>query len=243
MAPLDPRAAGSIRPRCRPGFEFGVGNDAFGQVMPDAPDHGAYRHSGWIRSPCPAPARFSHLRHPAPRPRRMQPVPQAVRQSAPRPADAASRIAAETPVASAEPCDFTTVPFSPRNTPPFTRRGSIRRCSRPASRAPEGARAWPSACWSGLASEVADQLGGALAGLQRDIAGEAVGHDHIDPVRQDVGALDKADIVEAARLGARPIRPCASCSSARPLCSSVPTFSRPTRGRASPGRCGRKRRP
>ena len=42
----------------------------------------------------------------------------------------ASLIAAETPVASAEPCDLITVPFSPRNTPPLLRRGSMRFCSR-----------------------------------------------------------------------------------------------------------------
>ena len=35
-----------------------------------------------------------------------------------------------TPVASAEPWDLTTVPLSPRNTPPLTRRGSIRIFSR-----------------------------------------------------------------------------------------------------------------
>ena len=38
----------------------------------------------------------------------------------------ASFIAAATPVASAEPWLFTTVPFSPKKTPPFTLRGSIR---------------------------------------------------------------------------------------------------------------------
>ena len=34
-------------------------------------------------------------------------------------------IAALIPIESAPPCDFTIVPFNPRNTPPFTRRGSI----------------------------------------------------------------------------------------------------------------------
>src|SRR6056300_484084 len=38
----------------------------------------------------------------------------------------ASLTAAETPVASADPWDFTTVPLRPKNTPPLTRLGSIR---------------------------------------------------------------------------------------------------------------------
>ncbi|OIQ64436.1 hypothetical protein GALL_540140 [mine drainage metagenome] len=34
----------------------------------------------------------------------------------------------------------------------------------------------------GLFHEVADQLGRAFTGFQRDIAGEAIRHNHIDPV-------------------------------------------------------------
>ena len=34
-------------------------------------------------------------------------------------------IAAAIPVGSAAPCDYTTVPFKPKKTPPLTRRGSV----------------------------------------------------------------------------------------------------------------------
>ena len=50
---------------------------------------------------------------------------------------------------------------------------------------------------------VGDELGRALPGLERDIAGEAVGDDHVDPVGGDVPALDEADIVELGALGLR----------------------------------------
>ena len=111
----------------------------------------------------------------------------------------ASLIAAETPVASAEPCDLMTVPLSPRKTPPLARRGSMRFCSRfsevSAKRAPirDSDRVG-----EGFLEQALDHPGGALAGLERDVAGEAVGDDDVDPVGGHVAALDVADVLEVA---------------------------------------------
>jgi len=44
-----------------------------------------------------------------------------------------------------------------------------------------------------------DQRRHALHGLQRHIAGESVGHHHIDVAGEDVVALDEPDVVQAAR--------------------------------------------
>ena len=57
-----------------------------------------------------------------------------------------------------------------------------------------------------LAQQVADQLQRALAGLQRDVAGEAVGDHHVGGAGGDVVALDEADelrrdVAGAQRLG------------------------------------------
>ena len=62
-----------------------------------------------------------------------------------------------------------------------------------------------------LAQQVADQLQRALAGLQRDVAGEAVGHHHVGGAGGDVVALDEAvelrgDMAGAQRLGGAPQR-------------------------------------
>ena len=46
----------------------------------------------------------------------------------------------------------------------------------------------------------ADLLGGALGGLQRDVAGEAFGHDHVDRALAEVVALDEAVIVEVRQV-------------------------------------------
>ena len=47
----------------------------------------------------------------------------------------------------------------------------------------------------------ADLAGGALGGLQRDVAGKALGHDHVDRAFADVVALDEAAIVERFQIG------------------------------------------
>ena len=93
----------------------------------------------------------------------------------------ASLMAAAMPVASAEPWHFTTVPFSPRNTPPLTRRGSIvlgtapQRGQREQRRNPGKRRGLESRRRS-----FADKPGGAFAGLQGDVACKPVGHHDID---------------------------------------------------------------
>ena len=43
---------------------------------------------------------------------------------------------------------------------------------------------------------LADLLGGALGRLQRDVAGEALDHDHVDLALADLVALDEAVVVE-----------------------------------------------
>ena len=57
-----------------------------------------------------------------------------------------------------------------------------------------------------LAQQIADELKRALAGLQRDVAGEAVGDHHVGGAGGDVVALDEADelrrdVAGAQRLG------------------------------------------
>ena len=74
-----------------------------------------------------------------------------------------------------------------------------------------------------------DLLGGALGGLQRDIAGEALGDEDVDRALAEIVALDEAVIAEvAASSVSRSTRP-AALTSSMPLISSTPTLSRPTR--------------
>ena len=54
-----------------------------------------------------------------------------------------------------------------------------------------------------LAQQVADQLQRALAGLQRDVAGEAVGDHHVGGAGGDVVALDEADELRRDMAGAQ----------------------------------------
>ena len=49
----------------------------------------------------------------------------------------------------------------------------------------------------------ADLPGGALGGLQRDVAGKALGDDHVDGALADVVALDEAVVDEARAAGRR----------------------------------------
>ena len=57
-----------------------------------------------------------------------------------------------------------------------------------------------------LAQQVADQPQRALAGLQRDVAGEAVGDDHVGGAGGDVVALDEAVELRADMAGAQDFR-------------------------------------
>ena len=97
-------------------FEFGVRNDPVRQIVPDAPAT-ARSSLGWIapRPVWPPDRRCPQPRHPAPPACGCNPGRKRSWNLAPA-SWAASRIAAETPVSSAEPWDFTTVPFSLRNT-------------------------------------------------------------------------------------------------------------------------------
>ena len=52
-----------------------------------------------------------------------------------------------------------------------------------------------------------DLPGGALGGLERDVAGEALGHHHVDRALADVVALDEAVIVEVGKSASRRMRP------------------------------------
>ena len=88
--------------------------------------------------------------------------------------------------------------------PPCTRRciGADRDLLPPVS-AP-GARRGPPACSSSEAensvrSRSAIRCARAFHRLQRHVAGETIGHDHVDVAREDVVAFDEADVVEPAR--------------------------------------------
>ena len=121
--------------------------------------------------------------------------------------------------------------------PPLAARGSSLR--RSVLSAPEAMKApiWPSSeRFERPAQELAHQLGGAFGGLERDIAGEAVGHHHIH------GALRRCHRLRQSRE-----RPWADCWRAArricggalappslPFCSSAPTLSRPTLGWSRP---------
>ena len=76
--------------------------------------------------------------------------------------------------------------------------GSIRSRHRAAAPAgPAGRPAWP--CRLEVKRRLqlgGDEPGHALGGLQRDIAGEAVGDDHVDRALGDVVALDEAVVVQ-----------------------------------------------
>ncbi len=147
----------------------------------------------------------------------------------------ASWIAAAIPVASAEPCDLITVPFSPKNTPPFTRRGSIRRFSRfnevsaskDATRANGVAlKAWRKKSLIRLA--VPSPVFSATLPVKPSVT--------ITSTRSEGISLPstKPTKSKSAESAVSEINSCATFSSARPLCSSVPTLSKPTRGRAKP---------
>ncbi len=46
---------------------------------------------------------------------------------------------------------------------------------------------------------IRDQVSRAFHGLERHIAGETIGHNHVDVTREDVVSFDEADVVEPAR--------------------------------------------
>ena len=90
-----------------------------------------------------------------------------------------------------------------------------------------------------------DRLRDALHQLQRDVARQAVGHDHVGTPADEVSALDVADELEGvdpaacalAQLGARLER-----SASVPRAASSPLESSPTRGRSTPRTILRERR-
>ena len=106
------------------------------------------------------------------------------------------------PVASAEPWDLTTVPFSPRNTPPFTRRGSIRRAKRPSDALAINAATFDRmGLGKRIAQEIPHQPGCSFTGFQRDIPGKSISHNHINPIRWNIPTFDKSDEFNICRIG------------------------------------------
>ena len=92
-----------------------------------------------------------------------------------------------------------TMPLRPRKTPPLTLRGSIFSRS-VAERLPRQQIAEPCApaCGHRAAQICGNLTRRAFGGLQRDIAGEAFGHDDVGRALADVVAFDEADVVEIA---------------------------------------------
>ena len=135
------------------------------------------------------------------------------------------------PSASVPPWLLMTMPLRPRKTPPFDLRGSILSLQRAERRARQQIAELPDqrAVHARALSNSADLPCGALRGLERDVAGKAFGHHHVDRPLADIVALDEADIVEMRRLTARAGcgRPRAPASS--PFTSSTPILRSPTR--------------
>ncbi len=80
-----------------------------------------------------------------------------------------------------------------------------------------------------VAHILADLLGGALGGLERDVAGETLGDDDVDRALAEIVAFDEAVIARFGKAVSRSTRP-AALTSSRPLISSTPTLRRPTVG-------------
>ena len=119
-----------------------------------------------------------------------------------RTARSASRIALAIPSGVELPCATTATPRSPSRIAPPTEFG-IHAVG--AGRRAPGAAGAPPAAASGperaaAANRVGDGARRALQRLQRDVAGEAVGDDHVGLSREQVAALEVAD--EADPLGA-----------------------------------------
>ncbi len=117
--------------------------------------------------------------------------------------------------------------------PPLEARGielAAQRAERAAARRTR--RCGPEASAAAPAQEMHHQLGRAFGGLERDIAGEAIGHDDIDRAFGDVVAFDET----ANSIGSfAPRRICAAPRTASlPFWSSEPTLRRPTVGRSRP---------
>ncbi len=113
-------------------------------------------------------------------------------------------MAADTPVASAEPWRFDdgAVQAQEHAAVDAARVDAFGQAFEAAKRE-EGGEFRQGRGVEGFAQELADEAGGAFAGFQRDIAGEAVGDDHVDPARRDIAAFDEADEFEIgmARVG------------------------------------------
>ena len=106
-------------------------------------------------------------------------------------------MAAAKPSASVPPWLLMTTPLRPRKTPPFDLRGSIL-SRKHAKRRPRQqiADLRPDRLRNRVAQIVGELARGALGGLERDVAGKAFGHHHVDLALADVVALDEADIVD-----------------------------------------------
>mmetsp|Transcript_2615 Transcript_2615/g.4479 ORF Transcript_2615/g.4479 Transcript_2615/m.4479 type:complete len:375 (+) Transcript_2615:1421-2545(+) len=223
VTPLDARARANPFVSCvQRSLKFSVLNNAGGQIMPNATHHRAQSHvlfssagasSSAIGVTCATRAASLSLKP----------------SSA---SCAASLIAAETPVASAPPWDFTTVPFNPKNTPPFTRRGSIRRLSRCSevkakSEASRDRGEKRKACRnrSPIRPAVPSPVLMATLPVKPSVTITSATSPGISP------PSTKPMKSKSAASACAPIRSKASFNSARPLCSSVPTFSSPMRGR------------
>ena len=97
------------------------------------------------------------------------------------------------PIASVPPWLFTTTPLRPRKMPPLEARGSsLRRSAPSAPLARTAADAAEQRTAQRRTQEMHDELGRAFGGLQRDIAGETVGHDDVDRAFGNVVAFDEA---------------------------------------------------
>ena len=77
-----------------------------------------------------------------------------------------------------------------------------------------------------FAQHIGDQLGDRFAGFEQDIAGEAIGHDHIGLAAEKLLAFHVADEIQPAGFQQGK----ASLTSSLPLPASSPLESRPTRG-------------
>ena len=141
-------------------------------------------------------------------------------------------MALATPAASAPPWLFSTMPFRPSSGPPFTELGSSRaRILLKRAGRQQRARPWRAGVEVSASRRVAaEEPRHALGGLQRHVAGEAVGDDHVHRALGDVVALHEAAVVEVEVAPPRSRR-WASRTSSWPFMSSEPTLSMPTLGR------------
>ncbi len=84
----------------------------------------------------------------------------------------------------------------------------------------------------GVAQIFGELARGAFGRLERDIAAEAFGDDHVGIAAADAVAFDEADEFELRQIGGAQQLRAASRISSPPLISSTPILSRPTVGRA-----------